>query len=131
MCGCRRAAQYEQARSPQGLLARTAINIAIDDRRRESRMRWAQFTDLNDEVRDEEPLQDEVLAARDRLKAVGAALQRLPQRTRDSFVMHRIDGLKYREIAERLGISQSAVEKHIARAALALAEAMSHLEQDR
>ena len=35
--------------------------------------------------------------------------------------MHRIDGLKYREIAERLGITVSAVEKHVAKAALFLA----------
>ena len=52
------------------------------------------------------------------------------QRTRASFVMHRIDGLKYREIAERLGISQSAVEKHIARATVVLSEALSRLEHD-
>jgi RNA polymerase sigma-70 factor (ECF subfamily) len=38
--------------------------------------------------------------------------------------MHRLDNLKYREIAEKLDISQSAVEKHIARAALALTEWM-------
>lgn len=36
--------------------------------------------------------------------------------------MHRIEEMKYREIAQALGISQSAVEKHIARAALFLAE---------
>ncbi len=36
--------------------------------------------------------------------------------------MHRLDDMKYREIAERLGISQSAVEKHIAKAALFLTE---------
>jgi RNA polymerase sigma-70 factor (ECF subfamily) len=36
--------------------------------------------------------------------------------------MHRLENLKYREIAQRLGISQSAVEKHIARAALFLTE---------
>ena len=71
-----------------------------------------------------------MIAARERLKVVGAALDRLPQRTRASFLMHRIDGLKYREIAERLGVSQSAVEKHIARAALALGEARARLERD-
>jgi RNA polymerase sigma-70 factor (ECF subfamily) len=36
--------------------------------------------------------------------------------------MHRLDGLKYRVIAERMGLSQSAVEKHIAKAALFLTE---------
>ena len=36
--------------------------------------------------------------------------------------MHRLDGLKYLEIAQRLSISVSAVEKHIARAMQFLAE---------
>jgi DNA-binding NarL/FixJ family response regulator len=43
-------------------------------------------------------------------------------RTREVFLMHRIEGLRCREIASRLGISQRSVEKHIARAALFLAE---------
>jgi len=34
----------------------------------------------------------------------------------------RVDGLPYRVIAEELGITVSAVEKHVARAALALAQ---------
>jgi RNA polymerase sigma-70 factor (ECF subfamily) len=70
------------------------------------------------------PLQDEVLAARIRLKRVEEGLSRLSPRTREVFLMHRLDNLKYREIAEKLDISQSAVEKHIARAALALTEWM-------
>jgi len=34
--------------------------------------------------------------------------------------MHRIDGLKYREVAARFGITVSALEKHVAKAALLL-----------
>ena len=68
------------------------------------------------------PLQDEVLAARARLERVSQGLNRLTPRTREIFLMHRLENLKYREIAQRLGISQSAVEKHIARAALFLTE---------
>jgi DNA-directed RNA polymerase specialized sigma24 family protein len=36
--------------------------------------------------------------------------------------MHRLNNLKYHEIASQLGISQSAVEKHIAKAVLFLTE---------
>jgi DNA-directed RNA polymerase specialized sigma24 family protein len=36
--------------------------------------------------------------------------------------MHRVDNLKYREISEIMGISVSAVEKHIAKATLFLAD---------
>jgi RNA polymerase sigma-70 factor (ECF subfamily) len=36
--------------------------------------------------------------------------------------MHRVEGLKYREIAAHFEISQSAVEKHVAKAMLFLTE---------
>lgn len=40
----------------------------------------------------------------------------LPERCREVFVLSRFDGLKNREIAERLNISLQAVEKHIQKA---------------
>lgn len=40
----------------------------------------------------------------------------LPPRTREVFLLHRIDELGYREIAERLDISIRTVEWHIAQA---------------
>ena len=43
-------------------------------------------------------------------------VEQLSPRTREIFLMHRLEGRKYREIASELGISPSAVEKHIARA---------------
>ena len=66
--------------------------------------------------------QDEVLAARARLERVKVALGTLSPRTRAVFLMHRIDGMKYREIAAQLGITMSAVEKHVARAVVTLSE---------
>jgi RNA polymerase sigma factor (sigma-70 family) len=65
-------------------------------------------------------LHPEVLAARERLQKVLAGLESLGPRTREIFLLHRLDGLKYREIAAQLGITVSAVEKHIAKATLFL-----------
>ena len=44
------------------------------------------------------------------------ALADLSEEQRVAFMMNRVDGLKHREIAERLGISQNAVEKRIYKA---------------
>jgi RNA polymerase sigma factor (sigma-70 family) len=86
--------------------------------------------ELHDILRDDQPLQDEVIAARERLVFVRKALSTLPPRTREVFLMHRLEGMRYREIAERLSISVSAVEKHIARATLRLTEALQSLEAE-
>lgn len=48
------------------------------------------------------------------------AISNLTETQRVAFLMHRIDGKKYREIAELLGISIKAVEKRIHNALLSL-----------
>jgi len=103
-----------------GFLVRTAVNIGIDNFRHQRFIADIALEDLG--RAENSPLQDEVLAARVRLERVREGLSRLTPRTREIFLMHRLDDLKYREIAERLDISQSAVEKHIAKAALFLTE---------
>ncbi|MEM6397010.1 MAG: sigma-70 family RNA polymerase sigma factor [Bacteroidota bacterium] len=44
------------------------------------------------------------------------AISSLPEKNRTVFLMNRIDKLTYREIAERLDISQKAVEKRMSKA---------------
>ena len=41
------------------------------------------------------------------------ALDTLPERCREVFIKSRIEGLKYKEISEELGISVNTVENHI------------------
>jgi len=43
-------------------------------------------------------------------------LRSLPERTRQIFLLNRIHGRKYAQIAKAMGLSQSAVEKHMMRA---------------
>jgi len=42
----------------------------------------------------------------------------LPRRTREVFLLHRLEGLAYKEIAAQLGISIRTVEWHVAEAIL-------------
>jgi len=56
------------------------------------------------------------LEAGNDLRHVEAALRALPERTRQIFLLNRIHGRKYAEIAKAMGLSQSAVEKHMMRA---------------
>jgi RNA polymerase sigma-70 factor (ECF subfamily) len=57
-----------------------------------------------------------ILESRQSLATAAAALQMLPERTREIFILRRLEGHAYRDIASQLGISVSAVEKHMVRA---------------
>ncbi len=54
------------------------------------------------------------------------ALANLPEKTRVTFLMNRIDGMKYKEIAERLEISIKTVEKRMQNAVNQLKESINH-----
>ncbi|AJO77041.1 MULTISPECIES: RNA polymerase sigma factor [Pseudomonas] len=53
-----------------------------------------------------------------RLEQLKAALAELSPRRREALMLHRFEGLSQAQIAERMGISLSMVEKHIAFALL-------------
>jgi RNA polymerase sigma factor (sigma-70 family) len=72
-------------------------------------------------VVDTTPTPDEVLEGDQCLQRMRNALDAVSRRTRDVFFMHRLDGLSYAQIARQMGVSVSAVEKHVASALAALA----------
>ncbi|WP_433767545.1 RNA polymerase sigma factor [Pseudomonas putida] len=97
-------------------LLRCAGNIAIDHLRSEgSRARASEglMVEPTDGVGSEPQA---ALEAGNDLRHVEAALRALPERTRQIFLLNRIHGRKYAEIAKAMGLSQSAVEKHMMRA---------------
>jgi RNA polymerase sigma-70 factor (ECF subfamily) len=59
---------------------------------------------------------EHVLMGKERLARATAVLLELPERTRVIFVLRRLEGMRFNDIATRLGISVSAVEKHTQRA---------------
>lgn len=64
-----------------------------------------------------------LLEHRDMLRRVEEAIARLSPATRDVFLMHRFDDLSYPEIARIKGMKVKRVEKHIAKALLAIRKA--------
>lgn len=62
------------------------------------------------------PEQSHRLEYDDMLRAYRRALDELPAKTREVFLLHRIDELAYSEIGQRLGISIPTVQYHMARA---------------
>lgn len=104
-------------------LVRAAVNGGRDAFRREKvRGTMEGDEDAIGLLEDRAPIQDEILIARARLERVREGIDQLSARTREVFLLQRIDGLRYREVAERLGISERAVEKHMAKAMAFLGE---------
>ncbi|MCY1540341.1 hypothetical protein D9M68_759750 [compost metagenome] len=59
-----------------------------------------------------------------RLRMLQAAIDAMPPRQREAFLLYRYDELRCEEIADRMGISLRAVEKHLQ---LALAHCKRHV----
>lgn len=58
----------------------------------------------------------EILETKDLAEAIAASLNKLSPRTREIFMLSRYNGLKNKEIADKLGISTKGVEYHIRQA---------------
>jgi RNA polymerase sigma factor (sigma-70 family) len=113
-----------EIKQPEGFLVRTAMRLAVNAHRDAHEDLYAKASvDELTLLIDTRPTPDEELAAEQCLMRMRTALDQLSSRTRDVFFMHRFDGMAQAEIARTLRISVSAVEKHVAIALAALAEA--------
>jgi len=110
-----------EVRDPMGFLIRTARNLAIDARRRAHGDLYVDTPVEDLELIDIGPRPEETLVAQERLIRMKNALDQVSVRTREVFFMHRLQGLSHAEIADRLGVTKSAIEKHIASAVTILA----------
>jgi RNA polymerase sigma-70 factor (ECF subfamily) len=117
--------------NPKGYLFRTANNLVLDRlrearrrERRESHWTAEQHEDYSplSEVADPAPDAEQRLAANDEMQRLADAVAQLPAGARRVVRMHKLEGLSHAEVAERLGITKSAVEKH-------MAVAMTHLRR--
>lgn len=61
---------------------------------------------------------------------ISQTLDSLPERTREIFRLNRQEGLKYREIAIKLSISEKTVEANMGKALKALRNSMERYEQE-
>jgi len=102
-------------RSPDAYLRHAARNLARDEARAAARQ--GSHVQVCEETAPlHAPDQLAALEARDVLRRLDQLLARLPVRTREIFLAHRIDGYTYGEIAARTGLSVKTVEKHMSRA---------------
>ena len=126
-------AQGESAvREPRALLYHTARNLIIDNHRRASVRQHEELDTLPDAEHPAAPLHlqpEQALAGSQDWQACMAAIDALPPRCREALVLHLFEELPQAQIAARMGISVSMVEKHIARGMLSCQAQLQSLRE--
>lgn len=108
----------ERLENPQAYLYKTATNLVIDQARHEQhRYNYQQDLTSDEACALENP--ERKLGAERQIELIKEALARLPDNCQRAFLMHRLQGKSYSDIASELSVSVSSVEKYICRAFLA------------
>lgn len=118
-----RLEQPETLDNARAFLFQVATNLAVDQlRRRKLQFRFlkmekgqaedSQLSDINASGASPE----QIIGAREKLRAIYSAVDELPLKVRQAFILHRRSGMSYTDIAREMGVSVSSVEKYILQA---------------
>jgi len=117
--------------SPRALLFRVARNLCVDDaRRRKVAQDWVS-THFSAGSRQAVPSCEFIASQQQVLARVVEALETLPPRRREVFLLFRAYGHTRAEIAQQLKITEMAVAKHLLRAAIDCSRVFARLRSER
>lgn len=114
-------------RAPRSYMFQTAHSVFLMQVRRTNVIPFESLSDAEDLVAVcDRPSPEAEAISRHELRRVQAMIAALPARQREAFSLFKIDGLSQREVAARMDLSQSTVEKHLSKAVAALMSALGH-----
>jgi RNA polymerase sigma factor (sigma-70 family) len=117
-------ADWQSSEEARGYIFRAAVNRWHDHvRRRRTHGIQVPLDALAEQDCGVESPPERVLVAREELHQIARVLETLNPRTRTVLMLIRFEQMKAASVAEMLGISVSAVNKHLATALASLAEA--------
>lgn len=114
------AERDKEIEQPKPFLFRIARNIALNELNRKSRQITDRVADLDlPLVIDAEDTLEDELEARQHLGLLCEAIAALPEKRRRVFLLRKVHGLSHKEIAQRMELTVSSVEKHLLKGTLA------------
>lgn len=126
------AAQVSRPRSPKAFLFTTTYHLIADRLRRERVVSIEAVADLESlNVSVDEISEERRVSARQELRMLSEALDRLPARCREVLWLRRVEALPIKIIAARLGVEVVTVDKHLMRARRLLTEYLEEAETGR
>lgn len=106
----------EDINAPRSYLFQTARSIILSHLRHARVVSIRAVEDLEKlSVPSDAPGQDVQISDREQLHILAEAISALPEPGRRAFLMRVVDGLSHREIASRLGLSENAAQKSVAK----------------
>lgn len=127
-CAIRKSTFDEQC--SVGFLYTTARNLAIGRYRHQQVVaRTLTRVTVGEELRMSGKSTEREVDDSQKLNSLLLLVNTLPPKCRQVFVMRMVDGLSQREIGDRLGISVSTVEKHLARGLRACKDGIDKLHR--
>ena len=109
------AEQKKEITSPKAFLFRIARNEALKELQKKSRRITDYLDDLDIPESSTEISIEDSSIAKQRFGLFCESALEMPPKCRKAFLMCKVYGFSYKEIATNLGISVSGVEKHVAR----------------
>lgn len=117
-------ADVSHIRQPRAYMFTAARSIIFQHYRRARIVSIQAVTELERAMASDELTPERHAIAGEDLRRLGRLLSTLPKKCRRAFLMRKVDGLSQREIALSMRISESTVEKHIAKGLRVLMEGM-------
>ena len=125
--------KFQQSRpldNARAFLFKTANNLVVDQMRRakvhDKYLSFEMLPEQSDEENDKYvPSAERTVSAEQELDQIYQVVDRMPEKVRRAFLMHRGKDLSYPQIASEMGVSTSMVEKYIIKALKILREEMT------
>jgi RNA polymerase sigma-70 factor (ECF subfamily) len=117
------AAQKELPHPAGPFVFAVARNLLINRVKRDQIVSIEAVADLETlSISADEPGPDRSAMARQELRRLQSALDRLPRRCREAVVLRKLEGLSYREISAAMGIGEDTVSEYLTRGMYAIAD---------